>query len=751
MYPKYAQIIVNIPHQQVGHPFTYTVPPELAPAVRPGVRVTVSFGARKGIEGYVLAVSDVLAEEPRMLKPVLEVLDKEPVLNGEQLDMIPWLQKECHAKALDIIRLLVSAELRSGRVREKYATLVSLAVSQEEAEAAQNGLVRPGTKAYTILSLLQESGELEKSYLTQMLGDVQGPVKSLVERGLVVLSKKELVRSPYMEIAPENKHWHPLTDRQKEIFETVTGSMEAGGGAFLLHGITGSGKTEIYMRVISHAVAMGKSAIVLVPEISLTPQMVRSFRERLGDKIAVLHSALSMGERFDEWRRIQKGEANIVIGARSAIFAPVQNIGLIVVDEEHESSYVSDSHPRYDAVEVAAWRAKYNGGVLLLGSATPSVVRYYQALQGKYKLLQLKERINRQPLPQVELVNMADEFASGNRSIFSRRLYELLDNTLQQKKQAMLFLNRRGYSSFVMCRACGETVSCENCDVSLTYHSGDRTLRCHYCGYEIPLPTECPSCGSKYIKQFGAGTQKVEEEFAKLFPQAKALRMDVDTTRTKDAHYHILKKFADGEAQVLVGTQMIAKGHDFPMVALVGVIAAETLLQLPDYRSRERTFSLITQVAGRAGRADTKGRVVVQTYTPRHFAVLAAAKHDYEGFFRQEIAERQAMWYPPFARFLRILYTAENSEDARRHGQEAFDRIRSTLWETPLWKENYLYAQAGPAPIGRLKGMSRYQILIKCKETDSTGELTDRLFALVESLPLKDTYRSVEVNPTNLF
>jgi len=354
-------------------------------------------------------------------------------------------------------------------------------------------------------------------------------------------------------------------------------------------------------------------------------------------------------------------------------------------------------------------------------------------------------------LPQVELVNMADEFSGGNRSIFSKRLYECMTNTLADHKQAMLFLNRRGYSSFVMCRACGETITCENCDVSLTYHSGDHTLRCHYCGYEIPLPTECPSCGSKYIKQFGAGTQKVEEEFSKLFPDAGVLRMDVDTTRTKDAHYHILKQFADQRAQVLVGTQMIAKGHDFPMVALVGVIAAETMLRLPDYRSRERTFSLITQVAGRAGRAETKGNVIVQTYTPQHFAILAAAKHDYIGFYEHEIAERKAMWYPPFAVFIRILFSAERLEDAQTHAQKTFDLLREKLSDTPLWKENYLYFQVTPAPIGKLKGMNRYQILIKCKETSTTKALTERIFEIAESEPLKDTYRSIEVNPTNLF
>jgi len=747
----YAQVIVDIAHQDIDHLFTYKVPQELLPLSKAGMRVKVPFGGRKQVEGFIIALTDTCEIAPSLLKPIISFVDAQPVITQEQLALISWMQKEYHAKAIDIIRLLVPSDLRSGRVREKFNTIISLAISQEQAEQMLESEIKYASKAYSIISLLLEVLEVEKSYINQTLGNADAALKTLESKGIIKSTKLEQKRSPYMGIAPTAVNWHSLNIEQHAVLQELKNAIDSNGNEFLLHGVTGSGKTEVYMRAIDYAAQSGKSAIVLVPEISLTPQMVNSFRERLGNNIAVLHSALSIGERYDEWRRIRSGEAKIVIGARSAIFAPCTDIGLIVVDEEHEGSYISDTHPRYDAVEVAAFRAKYNNAVLLLGSATPSIARYYKAKQGKYKILELNGRINGQPLPKVELVNMADEFSSGNRSIFSKRLFTLLDETIKDKNQAMLFLNRRGYSSFVMCRACGETISCKNCDVSLTYHSGVKLLRCHYCNFEMPLPNECPSCGSKYIKQFGAGTQKVEEEFSKFFPDTNVLRMDVDTTKTKDAHYHILKKFADQEAQVLVGTQMIAKGHDFPMVALVGVIAAETMLRLPDYRSRERTFSLITQVAGRAGRAQTKGSVIVQTYTPQHFAITAAAQHDYSGFYNHEIAERQAMWYPPFAVFIRILFSSENAENSLSFAQSTFGLIKDRLSESVIWKENILYFQVTPSPIGRLKGLSRHQILIKLKETDSTKELTNSIFELAEGVQLKDTYRSIEVNPTNLF
>ena len=418
------------------------------------------------------------------------------------------------------------------------------------------------------------------------------------------------------------------------------------------------------------------------------------------------------------------------------------------MDEEHEGSYISETHPRYDAVEVAIKRGEYNSCPVILGSATPSVVRYYKAVQGQYGLFEMPERVNGKGLPPVEIIDMAEEFSKGNRSIFSGRLYELMQETLAEHKQIMLFLNRRGYSSFVMCRACGETITCQNCDVSLTYHYHINKLRCHYCGYELPLPQICPVCGSKFIKQFGAGTQKVEEEFLKLFPQSSVVRMDVDTTRGKDAHYHLLKKLADGSAQALIGTQMIAKGHDFPNVTLVGVIAADGMLRLPDYRSRERTFSLLTQVAGRAGRGESRGRVVVQTYSPRHFVIECAARHDYKAFYAREIEQRRAMWYPPFARVVRVLYSSADAESAYEGSVKAFERVRQILEKFP---DEVLYQERTAAPINRLRELYRYQIMVKLKEGIHCNEIVDQIFAALEGIAGKELYCDIQENPVNLF
>ena len=431
-----------------------------------------------------------------------------------------------------------------------------------------------------------------------------------------------------------------LMPGQKRAVEELTDALEHGGGRFLLNGVTGSGKTEVYIRVIRRALELGKTAIVLVPEIALTPQMVSWLHARFGADAAVLHSRLSAGERYDEWRRIRFGEARVVIGARSAVFAPLENIGVIVVDEEHEHTYQSDKRPRYDAREIAWRRAEKHCGVLLLGSATPSISSYMRAMPGVRRenaltLIELRERVMGRPLPEVELVDMRGEFEKGNHSIFSAKLSAALRECLDAGKQAVLFINRRGHSTFVSCRACGYVVKCDQCDVSRTYHQAENVLRCHYCGREIPPPKTCPQCGSRYIKYFGAGTQKVLEEVARLFPDARTVRVDVDTTREKDAHEKLLERFRSGDANVMIGTQMIAKGLDFPHVTLVGVVAADMTLNLPDYRSVERTFQLITQVAGRAGRAEDPGRVIVQTYEPDHYGIQLAARQDYRAFYHR--------------------------------------------------------------------------------------------------------------------
>ncbi len=671
---RYACVCVDVLNQDVDRIFTYSVPDNLN-FITAGYRVLVPFGRQGNIEGIVIDLTDKTDVPQNKIKAISSCFDEYPVLTEEQLTLASFIKKQYHTTLADALHLFIPSELRSGRVKTKYIQMVRLSASSEQTNVVF-GTLRPGTKAHRIISVLSEYGNMEKSRLNHIVGNCYEPLKKLISEGIVSVYNEETQRSPYLDIAPDRAPWLQLNRKQTEVLNEILNNTHK-FTPFLLHGVTGSGKTEVYMQAINKVVASGKTAIVLVPEISFTPQMVLNFRKKLGEGVAILHSALGAGERYDEWKRILSGQASIVIGARSAIFAPLKNIGIIIVDEEHESSYVSETHPRYDAIEVALKRGEYNKCPVILGSATPSVNRYYKMCKGEFKLLEMPKRANGHEMPPVEVVDMTDEFSKGNKTIFSEKLYISMCDTLLNDQQIMLFLNRRGYSSFVMCRACGETISCENCDVSLTYHNNVDKLRCHYCGYEIPMPKVCPYCGSKFIKQFGAGTQKVEEEFLKLFPDKKTVRMDVDTTRGKDSHFHLLKQLSDGTASALIGTQMIAKGHDFPNVTLVGVIAADGMLRMPDYKSRERTFSLITQVSGRAGRAEAAGKVIVQTYAPQHFVIECAKKHDYIGFYEKEIEQRKAMWYPPFSRIIRLLYISEDAEKAYDGSLRAYDKIRA--------------------------------------------------------------------------
>ncbi len=739
----YAQITVDIVNQDVDRVFTYSVPENMT--VEAGMRVSVPFGRQGYLDGYVISVSDTTDVPENKLKSIYSVKDEKPILSSEQIKLAKWIKKEYYATMADSIRLFVPSEIRGGKAKSKYIQMVRLA-DPEQTEMLLASL-KAGSKAYRIISTLAEYGEMDKPQLNRIVGTCYEPLKKLVLQGYVSEFTEEVQRSPYLDITPERTPWLELNETQQGVLDAIL-SRKNEFSPYLLHGVTGSGKTEVYMQAINSVVNNGKTALVLVPEISLTPQMVLNFRKKLGDGVAILHSALAAGEKYDEWKRIFTGEAKIVIGARSAVFAPLKDIGIIIIDEEHETSYCSETYPRYDAVEVALKRAQYNNCPIVLGSATPSVARYYQAKQGKFTLLEMMKRANGKGMPPVEIVDMTEEFSKGNRSIFSQKLYLAMCDTLENGQQLMLFLNRRGYSSFVMCRACGETITCQNCDVSLTYHSSVDKLRCHYCGYEIPMPKVCPSCSSRFIKQFGAGTQKVEEEFNKLFPDKNTVRMDVDTTRGKDAHYKLLKKLADGEAQALIGTQMIAKGHDFPNVTLVGVVAADSMLKMPDYKSREKTFSLLTQVSGRAGRAELTGRVIIQTYSPNHFVIECAKNHDYKSFYAQEIEERKAMWYPPFAKIIRILYTCTDAEKSYNASVTAYDNIKKILDGR---KDEVLYTQRSQAPIGRLQEMYRNQVLIKLKTTENTRTVVDGIIDSIKGIASGDLYCDVQINPVSLF
>lgn len=566
----------------------------------------------------------------------------------------------------------------------------------------------------------------EETPMQVLLADLKAPrsaVDRLVEKGLLRREEKEELRNPFGDRSFERTQPLPLTPEQDQAFRAILRPLQAEEHrTLLLQGVTGSGKTEIYLQAIRETLNSGRQAIVLVPEISLTPQMVRRFKGRFGDEVAVLHSGLSKGERFDEWRKIRSGDVKVAIGARSAIFAPFPRLGLVVLDEEHESSYKQEEQPRYHAREVARWRCQEHGAVLVMGTATPSVESYFGARTGRFEWVTLKERVHGRSFPQVEVVDMREELKEGNRSIFSRPLRESLETCVDRGEQAVLFLNRRGFSTFVLCRECGETVQCPHCDISLTYHRTNQTLRCHYCGYTSGVPQECPSCNSSHIRYFGTGTQRVEEELARWMPGLRVIRMDVDTTSRKGSHERLLSAFGAGEADVLLGTQMIAKGLDFPQVTLVGVIAADTMLHLPDFRAAERTFQLLTQVGGRAGRHEKPGRVVVQTYSPEHYSIQLAAGHEGETFYRQECLNRKRHRYPPFCRLFTLLFSH------RDRGALMTVAHRSAQFLMSRLPEGGEVLGPVPAPIPRIKDRYRIQIMIKYE--DHTDEPTDLVEAM---------------------
>ncbi|HWR24067.1 MAG TPA: primosomal protein N', partial [Feifaniaceae bacterium] len=591
----YAQVIVDIAHSEVDRLFTYAVPGDMV--LKPGQHVLVPFGrGNKPIEGFVLGFMEEAPEDMAgRIKPVLRVLEPYPIFTGEQLELARWMQQNYHCVLVDALRLMIPAQLRGGRIGEKTVRTVQLADGVDIEAARASLLKKDGTqkapRQSEVLELLAKTGApMSVRDIAAFLPGAEGAVAALIKKGLIAEENCVTFRRPNL----QSRESVPvaLTAEQNRAVEAVTEGMQRGNGVYLLHGVTGSGKTEVYMHCISRCIAGGKQAILLVPEIALTPQTMGLFRARFGDNVAVMHSRLSAGERFDEWRRIRLGMVQVAVGARSAVFAPFENLGLLIVDEEHEPTYQSELSPRYQAVEVAKKRASMAKAPLILGSATPSIQSYYRAKTGVYTLIELTERVHKRPMPEIKIVDMRQEFLRGNTGIFSGALYNALNECLRAKKQAILFINRRGYSTFVSCRACGYVFQCSDCDISMTYHRTEECVKCHYCGHTEAVPTACPSCGQPFIKYFGVGTQQVEEQLREHFPNVTALRMDLDSTRTKDAHETLLSTFARGEAQVLIGTQMVAKGLDFPEVTLVGVVAADSSLYLPDYRSAERTFQL---------------------------------------------------------------------------------------------------------------------------------------------------------------
>ena len=756
-----CEVIVDIAHANVDRLYSYRVPEGML--VSPGSHVLVPFGnGNRQREGFVIRVMEqektAVSDETQSsvtLKPLLRVIEPYPILTPEQIDLAYWMQKSYFCLLVDALRQMIPAQMRGGKVKEKIEKTIQLA-HPEDADAQLLSLLdksgKPrAPKQYEVLETLRTAGvEMAVSDVLAYVPDAQGAISALVKRGYVVEGGHVTFRRPNISPLAADK-LVTLNPAQESAVDAITTAMEAKSGTLLLHGVTGSGKTEVYMRAIERCLASGRQAIMLVPEISLTPQTVGLFQERFSDGIAVLHSRLSAGERFDEWRRIRLGKARVAVGARSAVFAPMQNVGLIIVDEEHEGSYQSETVPRYNALDVAAYRAKQFGSPMLLGSATPSLLSYYRALSGRYTLLELPSRVQNRPLPAVEVIDMRQEFQAGNNGIFSGKLAQYLGECLEKGQQAMLFINRRGYSTFVSCRNCGHVILCDDCDISMTYHKGENRLRCHFCGAVKPLPTVCPACGKPFIKYFGIGTEQVEEALHNLFPKAVTLRMDTDTIRTKDTMQQMLTAFARGEAQFLVGTQMIAKGHDFPNVTLVGVVAADATLLIPDYRSTERTFQLLTQVAGRAGRDENPGKVVIQTYSPAHPAIRYAREHDYKSFYHYELEQRKKAIFPPFSLFVRILFSGDD-ERSLQTGVDAYAvQLKHALGEClgAEGEHDILLYSASPAPIKRKQRAYRYQILIKLLRTARLSRAIQTIYTFAGD-HRGELYPMVEVNPQDM-
>lgn len=742
-----AQVIVDIVHEQVAHTFSYLIPEGMRLSV--GQRVEVPFGPRRK-EGVVVGFAENCDVPPEKLKPVLAPLEDYPAILPSLLTLARQMAEDAHCPLAETLRLMLPAEMRGGRVQVKHQTMAKLCIPPSRVEEAMAAQGR-SAKRRQLLQLLADGQPRPVGELKLLVREPMDALRQLEAAGLVTLSQEEVLRRPGGAMQEPRMPDPALTPAQEEVLSVMLPELERGRGRFLLHGVTGSGKTEVFIRLVRSTLAQGRTAMILVPEIALTPQMVSWFRGRFGAVAAVLHSRLSAGERFDEWRRIRRGDARVVIGARSAVFAPCENLGLIVVDEEHESTYLSDRHPRYDARQVAARRCSNEGATLLLASATPSILSFAKARRGDYTLLEMPHRVMNRPLPQVEVVDMRKELESGNRSVFSGVLLRALQTCMRRGEQAMLLMNRRGYNSFVSCRSCGHVMKCPNCDVSMTYHvsGGDNLLHCHYCGHAEPPPSLCPECGSRYIRYFGAGTQKVEEELHRLFPGVGVVRMDIDTTSGKDGHQKLLDEFRSGRARILVGTQMIAKGLDFPRVTLVGVVAADMTLNLPDYRARERTFQLLTQVAGRAGRGEIPGQVVVQTYKPEDPVIQAAAAQDYRAFFQEEFDRRRRGLYPPFTIMARLLVEAEKEQNAKETAERLYQACMRLMEAHPLWKKRTLLLRLDQPPVKLLRGKCRWHVLMKLLDHPDTEPLVGALTELArQESPGADIY--FEYNPTTM-
>ena len=728
-----AEVIVDVANSEVDKIFDYIAIPD----VSIGDRVLVPFG-RRTIEGYVINLKDKSDLPKDKLKSLISIIDDYPILLPELLDLSYDMITRNHLRFIDCLRLMVPTQLRTKHMSPIYIAYLKIDDNYNPDEHIVN--IRANAKLRRDMLLYIEAGkEYLRSELNKHFG--RNNVEKLLSIGIATMITKHKIRKPNS-IVLENK-FIQLNDEQRQIVESVLCNPDK---PHLVFGVTGSGKTEVYMNIIDNVIKQGKSAIMLVPEISLTPQMMGVFVARFGDNVAMLHSGLSDGERFDEWQRIRSGDAKIVIGARSAIFAPLTNIGAIILDEEHDSSYKSESNPRFLTHDVAKFRGQYNKCPLVLGSATPSLDSFQCAMKGEYILHELTTRANKKAMPNISVVDMCKELHNGNTNMFSRQLLEELHKCIEENNQAMLFLNRRGFSSYVICKECGYVAKCSDCDVSLVYHKEDNQLKCHYCNKRYKALDACPQCHSTYIRMGAIGTQRVVEELQSIFPKVKILRMDNDTTQTKDSLVNILDEFSRTKPCILVGTQMIAKGHDFPDVTVVGIVDADMSLHFSDYRAVERTFQLITQVAGRAGRSSKAGKVILQTYTPKHYVYRYIKDYDYKGFFDKEINLREVTQFPPFAKIIRILISGESDELTYSVAIKIFDDLKNIRMRLD---KDFIYFALMRSPVSRIQNKYRYQVLMRIK-IDNSSSILDEIYHVVNRHQNAKTQIFVEQNPANM-
>ena len=700
-----AGVLVELSNKNIDKIFEYDIPSNLISKIKIGIRVLVPFGNMK-LEGFVLSISDNKSTD-KELRSIIDVIDDTVVLNDELLELGKVMQKNTLSTLISCYQVMLPKALKAKNgsvVNVKYDIYYKLS-------GLDFSNIKFNDKQMEIINLFNSRDKILRQELVSISSS---SVNTLLKKGVLIEEKSEHYRLKYSD---NNSVIYKLTSDQESVVSEVINNSSS---TYLLHGVTGSGKTEVYMAIIEHYLSLGKTCIVLVPEISLTPQMVSRFQNRFGDKIAAIHSALSDGEKYDEWRRIYRGEASIVIGARSAIFAPLKNIGVIIIDEEHSDSYKqSDPNPRYSAKDIALIRAKYHDCSVIFGSATPSLEAMARANKGVYKLLSLPNRVNGKSLPKVKIIDMNIGIRSS-KGHFSLELLDAINKRIVNNEQVILLLNRRGYSSFVTCRSCGYTYKCPNCDITLTYHKSSNTLRCHYCGYGSGVSDTCPSCKEKSLNNLGVGTQKIEEEINKYVIGAKVLRMDYDTTSRKGMHEKMINSFKNQEYNILLGTQMVAKGLDFSNVTLVGVINADTSLNIPDFRSSENTFSLLSQVAGRSGRSEKEGEVFIQTYNPDHYAISLASKHDYLAFYNEEMKIRKQLKYPPYCFICNIRISGKDA----LYIYEESCKIKRSLDRN---LNNFILLGPSTCSLYKINNIFRYNIIIKYRSDEGLYEVLEKI------------------------